>query len=144
MITRDYSGTSVCGHLCKADTSSLQTAFLSPKHRPGLGHYLCNQDTSLIRTARPSPQSVRNREVSLYMNWHRMCTETMFFCAVQTSTPKNTRIQNNAQTQNGAQTQIQVNSAYHVPRYNVLFGYKVLFSFVPRTYVHYLRTYFRV
>ena len=38
---------------------------------------------------------------------------------------------------------VQVDSAYNVPRYNVLFGYEVLFSFVPRTYVHYLCTYFR-
>ena len=39
---------------------------------------------------------------------------------------------------------VQVDSAYNVPRYNVLFGYKALFSFVPHTYVHYLCTYFRV
>ena len=61
-----YSKTSLCGHLCKADTSSLRTVFISPKHRPGLGHYQsCHQDASLIRTARPSPPSVRNREVTL-------------------------------------------------------------------------------
>ena len=29
---------------------------------------------------------------------------------------------------------IQVDSAYNVPRYNIIFGYKVLFSFVPHTY----------
>ena len=60
-----YRGTSLCVYLCKAKTSSLQTVFLSPEHRPGLGHYLCNQDTSLNRTAWPSPPSVRNKEVPL-------------------------------------------------------------------------------
>ena len=77
-----HSGAFLCGHLCKVDThtSSLWTVSLSPKHRPGLGHYLCNQDTSLIRSARPSPPSVRNREIPLYF---RVSRRVCLICLVK-------------------------------------------------------------
>ena len=68
-----YSGTSLCRHLCKVDSSLIWTVFFSVPNtdHAGLGHYLCSQDTSLIRTARSSPPSVCIRDLPLYLDTPR-------------------------------------------------------------------------